>query len=118
MLSESARMSSAAEAPFRVQVSASTPRATTVIALDAAGEGVVRRLAVAGWEHATFLTAVGSVRLQGDLRDGPAEAGPHAQTSSEAVLSDLAGGPRDLDEEIDAADLVILVAGPGGQARA
>jgi hypothetical protein len=118
MLSESARMSSAAEARFRVQASPSTPRATTVIALDAAGEGVVRRLAMAGWEHATFLTVVRSARLQADLRDGPADARPHVQTPSETVLSDLAGGPRDLDEEIDAADLVIFVAGPGGHAQA
>ena len=73
MLSESARMSSAAEARFRVQASPSTPRATTVIALDAAGEGVVRRLAMAGWEHATFLTVVRSARLQADC-DSPANA--------------------------------------------
>ena len=137
MLSESARMSSAAEARFRVQAPNSTPRASTVIALDAAGDAVVRRLAGGGWEHATFLTVARGVRLppsrasneetrfgethrrldgsrQPDLRDGPAKAGPHVQ----AVLRDLSGRLRDLGEEIDAADLVILVAGPGGQAHA
>jgi hypothetical protein len=130
MLSESARMRSAAEARFRVQSPNSTPRAIKVIALDADGEAVVRRLAGAGWDHATFFTAVHGVRLQADLRDGPAEAGPHVQrdgpaeagphvhASSETVLSDLAGRLRDLGEEIDTADLVILVAGPGGHAQA
>jgi len=58
MLSESARMSSAAEARFRVQAPNSMPRVTRVVGLDAAGERVVRRLAAAGLTHATFLTAV------------------------------------------------------------
>ena len=45
MLSESARMSSAAEARFRVQAPNSKPRAIKVIALDAASEPVLQRLA-------------------------------------------------------------------------
>jgi hypothetical protein len=93
MLSESARMSSAAEARFRVQAPNSTPRVTRVVALDAAGERVVRRLAAAGLTHATFLTAVNS------------------------ALADLAGRTTSVDEEVRTADLVVLVAGPGGQAH-
>ena len=54
MLSESARMSSAAEARFRVQAPNSKPRAIKVIALDSASEPVLQRLAGASWEHATF----------------------------------------------------------------
>ena len=92
-------MSSTAEARFRVQAPNSTPRATKVFALDATGETVVRRLAGAGWEHATFFVAVQA-------------------SSSETVLNDLSGRLRDLSEEIDTADLVVLVAGPGGQAHA
>ena len=84
MISESARMSSTAEARFRVQAPNSSPRATTVIALDAAGEAVVGRLARSNWARATFLTAVGP----------------------------------DLDGHIAAADLVVLLAGPGGHAHA
>ena len=84
MISESARMSSTAEARFRVQAPNSTPRATAVIALDAAGEAVAGRLARSHWARATFLTA----------------AGP------------------DLDGQIAAADLVVLLAGPGGHAQA
>ncbi len=93
MLSESARMKSAAEARFRVQAPNSTPRAIKVMALDAAGEAVVRRLAAIGWTHATFFTA-------GD------------------ALSDLAGHITSVTDEVDTADLVILVAGPGGRAHA
>ena len=95
MQTESARMTSAAEARFRVQAPNSLPRAIAVIALDAAAADVVAKLAADGWRHATFYTA------------GPAGA-----------LHDLAGAPRRLDDAIGAADLVVLVAGPGGLAPA
>jgi hypothetical protein len=94
MRTESARMSSAAEARFRVQAPNSTPRALTVIALDEVSETVVRRLAGAGWTHATFFTAV----------DGP--------------LNDVAGNVRSVADEVEAADLIVLLAGPGGHAHA
>jgi len=96
MVSESARMNSAAEARFRVQAPNSSPRAVTVIALDAAGDAVVRRLADAGWRYATFLTAI----------------------SSRHPLGDLAGHARTISDEAGMADLVLLVAGPGGHAHA
>ena len=95
-MSESGRLSSAAEARFRVQAPNSTPRVIKVIALDAAGEAVVRRLAGGMWEHAIFLVAA----------------------SPDGSLSDLAGQLRNVTEEIDSADLVVLVAGPGGHAAA
>lgn len=93
MLSESARMSSVAEAGFRVQAPNSTPRAIKVIALDAPSEGVLKRLAQRSWQQATFFTA------------------------SRGVLTTLAGRPRDLMNEVDTADLVIMVAAPGGHAH-
>jgi hypothetical protein len=96
MQSESARMSSAAEARFRVQAPNSVPRAITVIALDAAAEVAVRRLADVGWRHATFFTA----------------------KSPDDALSDLGGGHCGVEEEIDRTDLVVLIAGPGGHAHA
>jgi hypothetical protein len=95
MLSESARMRSAAEARFRVQAPNSMPRAIKVIALDAMGEAVVRRVAGIGWSHATFFVAA-----SGD------------------ELSDVSGHVRSITHEVDTADLVVLVAGPGGEARA
>jgi hypothetical protein len=93
MLAESARMSSSAEARFRVQAPNSRPPAIAVVALDGAAESVVRRLAGEGWQHAAFFLAA---------YDG---------------LSDLAGGTRGVDETLAASDLVILVAGPGGRAQ-
>ena len=98
MLSESARMSSAAEARFRVQAPNSQPRAIKVIALDAVAEAVVRDVGHAGWTNATFFTA-----------PRPAER---------AVVADLSGHERDVAQEIAGADLVVLVAGPGGHAHA
>jgi hypothetical protein len=86
MISESARMSSAAEAAFRVQAPNSRPRAIKVVALDTAAEAVVRRLAAGSWKQATFFTA---------------------ETFT-----------RNLTDEVGAADLVVMVAGPGGHAEA
>jgi hypothetical protein len=96
MQSESARMNSAAEARFRVQAPNSLARSIKVIALDRAGESAVRRLAGRGWQHATFLIA----SPRGD------------------ALVDVDGPARGLADEVAAADLVVLAAGPGGHAHA
>ena len=96
MITESVRMTSAAEARFRVQAPNSRPRSIKVVALDTAAEAVVRRLAGEGWQHATFFLA----------------------TPSPDQLSDLAGNQHSSDDTIAAADLVVLVAGPGGRAHA
>jgi hypothetical protein len=86
MLSESARMSSAAEARYRVSAPNSFPRTVKLVALDAAGEEVVRRLSLGAWKHARFYSA--------------------------------ATFTRNLADEVATADLVIMVAGPGGLAQA
>ena len=91
-------MSSAAEARFRVQAPNSLPRAIKVIALDPTAEAVVERLSGGGWNQATFLTLVSGTSGEG--------------------LRDIAGGTRNLPDEIDTADLVVMVAGPGGHALA
>jgi hypothetical protein len=104
MLSESARMSSAAEARFRVQAPNSTPRAIKVIAMDAPSDDVVKRLAARSWHQATFFTASpASVRSPADARS--------------AWLTDLEGRTADLIAEVGRADLVVLVASPGGHAE-
>jgi len=110
MLSESARMRSAAEARFRVQAPNSTPRAIKVIALDVPGEAVVRRLAGAAWNHATFFTAAS--------RGKPGDAGKASPASPDDGLTDLAGRGRSITDEVETADLVVLVAGPDGHAQA
>jgi hypothetical protein len=107
MISESARMNSAEEARFRVQAPNSMPRAIKVIALDSLGDGAVRRLADGSWNQAAFFTASAFA--------GPAS--PEQPFSTDDWLHDLAGRTRKLTDEVDAADLVVMVAGPGGHAQ-
>ncbi len=106
MRSESARMSSAVEARFRINAPNSRPRTVTVIALDLPSDRVVRDLAGGSWNGATFLTASA---LSGAPRDAGAVGG---------WLSDLTGRTRNLVEETGSADLVVMVATAGEDAQA
>jgi hypothetical protein len=54
MQSESARMSSAAEARFRIDYPNSQPRVIKVVALDEMSEQVVKRVAQQRWQRADF----------------------------------------------------------------
>jgi hypothetical protein len=109
MLTESARMSSASEARFRLQAPNSVPREIKVIALDAPSEVLIRRLAKRSWSHATFLTA--SAFAAAASLDVP-------DVAPNGWLTDLGGGTRNLMDEVGAADLVVMVAMPGGNAQA
>jgi hypothetical protein len=110
MDSESARMSSAAEARFRIDYPNSQPRAVKVIALDHASEHVVKRVAQGTWQRATFFT---SIKFHGAPREGQG-------WSMQAWLGDLAGRTKALVDEVASADLVVMVssAGTGAQAAA
>jgi hypothetical protein len=108
MLSESARMSSATEARFRVQAPNSKPRAVKVIALDPPSEHVVKRLASESWNGASFFTASA-------LSDAPRKEDPF---SVDGWLSDLAGRTKNLVDEVASADLVVMVAAAGENAQA
>jgi hypothetical protein len=102
MQSESARASSAVEARFRINAPNSRPRAIKIIALDRPSEGVVKRLAQQStWGNATFLTA---------LAGTPA---PDERFSVRGWLGDLAGHTKDLLNEINGADQVIMIATAG-----
>jgi hypothetical protein len=139
--SESARMSSAAEARFRIDYPNSQPRAVKVIALDHASERVVKRVAQAPWQRATFFTSIkfegaparadepGSARVSGartkELPSWPlaplaSSASPDENWSMQAWLGDLAGRTKALVDEVASADLVVMVssAGTGAQAAA
>ena len=96
MQAESARMNSSAEARFRIQDPNSKPRVIKVIALDKESEGVVGRVAGRPWKNATFLTAA---------------AFPDA-------ARDFSGHLKDLTNEVNTADLIVMVASPGGGAHA
>jgi hypothetical protein len=106
MQSESARMSSAAEARFRIDAPNSRPRSVKVIALDAPSERVVKDLAQRQWSRASFFTASA---FGGTPRQGESFAG---------WLSDLAGRTKDLIDEVNSADLVVMVAAAGENAQA
>jgi hypothetical protein len=104
--SESARATSAAEARYRIDDPNSRPRAVKVIALDAASERVVKRIAKGPWRRATFFTS-----LTGDAPSG-------GTWSMQAWLGDVAGRAQDLLAEIAGADLVVMVAQAGGSPQA
>jgi hypothetical protein len=112
MQSESARMSSAAEAKFRIDRPNSQPRAVKVIALDTASEAVVKQLAAAPWQRASFLTASA---FSGAPRRGEPFSEPF---SLGGWLNDLAGRTKDLVDEVNGADLVVMVATAGESAAA
>ncbi len=108
MITESARMSSASEVRFRLQAPNSKPREIKVIALDAPSEGLVRRLAECSWNHAGFLSASSFGATPSNLQ--------RAETGG--WLVDLDGRPKNLKDAVNAADLIVMVAMPGGNARA
>jgi hypothetical protein len=87
VITESARMTSAAEARFRIDRPNSRPRVVTVVALDPPSEHVVMELGLGQWNSATF------VRMR-DLT------------------------PAQLSDQVDAADLVVMVATAGQDASA
>ena len=67
MLSESARMSSAAEARFRIQTPPPTARAVMVIPLDSGSEDLVTTLSERTWNGVTFLSASAAADVLADV---------------------------------------------------
>lgn len=118
MVSESARMSSAAEARYRIEAPNSAPRAIRVIALDPPSEEVVRQLAGTAWNHARFFTAAPTAPAADGSALETARAWVRDLTgaSSGAWLRDLDGAPADLVEQVTGADLVVMVAAAGHSA--
>jgi hypothetical protein len=108
MTSESARVTTAEEARFRIDYPNSKPRVVKVIALDEPSEGVVKRLAEGKWQRASFFTAL---KFDGAPRSGEG-------WSMKAWLSDVAGRTKDLVDEVSTADLVVMVAAAGTKAKA
>jgi hypothetical protein len=101
--SESARTSTAAELRFRIQAPNSLSRATAIVALDHTAIAFVRLLAGRSWNHARFLAAPDAAAVV-DSDDG--------------WLWTLDGERTALAAEVEAADQVIMIAGPGGHAAA
>ena len=104
MLSESARMTTAAQLRFRVQAPNSKPRVTAVIAIDPPGEHLVFGLTERGWHEATFFRALAA--------DPPGDPQP-----DDGWLITFADERVRLRDAVNAADQVIMVASAGGHAE-
>ncbi len=108
-LSETARVTTAQEAAFRVQYPNSSPRLVKVIALDAAAGQLVEALAAKTWNRAVFFNS---------LSFPAAAGGVGSKDKMQAWLGDVAGHARELVAEIDSADIVVVIASPGSDAQA
>lgn len=108
-LSESARVTTAHEAAYRIQYPNSTPRLIKVIALDETAGRLVSELSKKHWNRAVFFSSL----------TFPAMGAASSENGGiEAWLKDVAGHATDLVAEIDSADIVCVVATPGSDAQA
>jgi hypothetical protein len=103
LLSESARVTTAQEARFRVQYPNSKPRAVKVIALDPASAKLVDDVSKMSWNGAAFFKSLSFENTPGQ--------------SVKAWLSDIAGHTSDLASEVANADCVVVIAGAGEDAQ-
>jgi hypothetical protein len=103
LLSESARVTTAQEARFRIQYPNSKPRAVKIIALDPASATLVDDVAKLPWNGAAFFKSLSFEASSG--------------TNVKAWLNDLAGHTSDLASEIANADCVVVIAGAGEDAQ-
>jgi hypothetical protein len=109
MDSESARMSSAAEARYRIDYPNSKPRVVKVVALDAASERVVKRVAERQWQRAPFFT---SIKFDG-APTGADEPGSGRESSARLRASSDARGVRTM--ELPRWPLTPLASAAGGE---
>lgn len=103
---ESARVTTAKEAKFRVQYPNSVPRSLKVIALDAGAARVVDQVSRKPWNRAMFFNSL-SFKPQATVSAGLGKDG------LQAWLQGVAGQAKDLVAEIDSADSVVVVASAG-----
>ena len=98
-LSESARATTAHEAKFRIDYPNSLPRASSIIALDGGSLEALKAITGQPWSGARFLRYVKSKPGSETLPSLPVDA----------VLEDTAGNGATLSEEIDRADVIVMV---------
>lgn len=111
MPSESVRATAGTESRFRIQHPNSQPRLVKVIALDDAARTLVDEVARLPWSRAVFFTAL-------SFSGAPASPMGGGAGSLQGWLRDVAGQTRNLLEEIDSADLVVMVSSAGEDAEA
>ena len=108
MLSESARVTTAAESRFRVRTPNAQPRAVAVVALDDATAALAAELAGRAWRGTTFFTA-------------PAEAAPDRSVPAGSFsrwLRTITGQAIDLADEVARVDAVQMLLTAGQDAPA
>jgi hypothetical protein len=110
MPSESARVTTAAESRFRINYPNSKPRAVKIVALDELSRPLVDEVAKLPWSRAAFFTSL--------TFDGAPTPPRAAGKSVQAWRSDIAGQTKNLIDEIDSADLVVMVSKAGSDAQA
>lgn len=107
LLSACAKAATAAEARYRVDYPNSKARATRILALNEAAAGLMRRITEAPWNGAHFLTFVAS-RSPAGLEMLPVDA----------VLRTPDGAETSLIDELNGADVVVMIATAGSDAEA
>lgn len=109
MQSESARMTTAKEASYRVPYANSKPRSAKIVALDPRAAKIVDEVAKSEWNGARFFTSL-------SFEAGSDPGG--TQEGMKAWLSDIAGRTMDLVSEVADADFVVAITSAGEDARA
>lgn len=107
-LSESARVTTAEEARFRIDYPNSRPRKSRIIALDAASLDVLQALESHEWNDARFLRYVEARPVNGSLQ----------MLAVDAVLEDTGGHRVSLVDEIAEADVIVMMTTAGADAAA
>lgn len=102
MLGACARAATAAEAKFRVQYPNSRTRASRIFALDAGAAEAMYRVTEDPWNGAHFLTLATKAPVD-----------PGATQAGDLPLCHPDGARADLNQEIEGADLVVLLATRG-----
>ena len=95
-LSSCARAASAAEAAYRIDAPIAPARAARVMALDDGAAAIARSVQDGPWVNAHFFVC------EGVAMDGGSTVG--------LLLRGLDGTPASLDDELDSADVVVMIA--------
>lgn len=103
MQSESARVTTAAEAAFRISSSNSQPRCVKVVATDATSDLILRQIASLPWNDTEFFTRSS---LEFTHHAAPADLLDHR-------FCDIDGRPAKMIDAIDQADLVVMLVEAG-----
>ena len=106
--SESAMMTSAEQARFRIDRPNARPRATCVIALDERSAAALAAISNRSWNAARFLRYVGARKASAHL----------PSLNIDAVLRDADGNEVSLAKEVSGADAIVMVAATPGVSEA